>query len=73
VLAGVDALPPDVLRGLFDDAIHGHWDTSTYEAVVARGAQETDVLRRIANTSCRITRRTGRTGRPACQGEVLRP
>jgi hypothetical protein len=76
VLAEVDALPPDVLHGLFDDAIQGYWDTSTYEAVVAREAQETDVLRRIANTSCparRLTPLTGRAGRSACHGEVLRP
>lgn len=39
MLAEVDALPPDVLRGLFDDAIQGYWDTSTYEAVVPREAE----------------------------------
>ena len=76
MLAEVDAQPPDVLRGLFDDAIQGYWDTSTYEAVVPREARETEGLRRIANTSRparRLTLLTGRAGLSACHGEVLRP
>lgn len=31
----VDALPPDVLRGLFEDAITPLWDVSMFESVVA--------------------------------------
>ena len=43
----LDALPPDVLRSLFEEAIFGDairpggfWDTSRYEAVLAREAEE---------------------------------
>ena len=51
----VDALPPDGLRGLFDDAIQGYWDTSTYEAVVAREAEETEVF--VAHCQHQLTAR----------------
>jgi hypothetical protein len=30
----LDALPPDVLRGLFEDALEDLWDVSAYEAVL---------------------------------------
>ena len=36
----LDALPPDVLRGVFADAIERCWDTTPYEAVVQREAQD---------------------------------
>lgn len=32
----VDALPPDVLAGLFEDAVTQFWDESAFDAVVAR-------------------------------------
>ena len=44
----VDALPPDVLRGLFNDAITEYWDTSTFEAVVARENEEADKIAELA-------------------------
>ena len=47
----LDALPPDVLRGLYDGAIFddavrdgGYWDTSAYAAVLAREADERAAL-----------------------------
>ena len=46
----LDALPPDVLRVLFSDAVAEFWDTSTYEAVVARETTERAALREMANT-----------------------
>ena len=39
-----DALPPDVLRTLFDAAITDHWDVSTFEAVRTREADERAAL-----------------------------
>jgi hypothetical protein len=41
----LDALPPDVLRGLFQDAIDPHWDTSEYERVLGRETDERATLR----------------------------
>jgi hypothetical protein len=32
----LDALPPDVLRGLYDEALTAYWDTSAFEEAVAR-------------------------------------
>jgi hypothetical protein len=32
----VEAIPPDLLRSLYDDALATYWDKSTYDAVVAR-------------------------------------
>ncbi len=43
----LDALPPDVLRGLYQDAIDEYWDTDAYEAVLARESEERDQLRRV--------------------------
>jgi hypothetical protein len=43
----LDALPPDVLRGLFADAIEEYWDTSAFEAVLEREAAEREVLARL--------------------------
>ena len=40
----LDALDPDTLRGLYQDAIDGYWDTSAYESVLAA---ERDDLRRL--------------------------
>lgn len=40
----VDALAPDVLRGLFSDAIHTYWDTSVLGAVLERERTETETL-----------------------------
>jgi hypothetical protein len=36
----VDALPPDVLRGLFADALAEYWDEDIYGAVLEREAAE---------------------------------
>ena len=44
----LDALDPDVLRGLYADAIEPLWDTSAYEAVLAREAEERDELAALA-------------------------
>ena len=44
----LDALAPDVLRGLYEQALAGFWDRSTYEAVVDREVVERDELRRSA-------------------------
>jgi hypothetical protein len=44
----VDALPPDVLKGLFQAAINRFWDVPTYECVLAREAEERRALRRTA-------------------------
>jgi hypothetical protein len=43
----VDALPPDVLRGLYQRALDEIWDTSTYRAVLAREAADRDQLREL--------------------------
>lgn len=40
----LDALPPDILRGLFQDAIGPHWDTSEYESVLRREEDERSTL-----------------------------
>ncbi|MGO9154113.1 hypothetical protein [Mycobacterium sp.] len=36
----LDALPPDVLRRLYQDALDSYWDESTFEAVIEREATE---------------------------------
>ena len=36
----LDALPPDILRGLYADAIGQFWDMSAYEAVLEREREE---------------------------------
>ena len=36
----LDALPPDVLRRLYGDAIELFWDESAYEAVLKQERQE---------------------------------
>lgn len=41
----LDALPPEVLRDLFHEAIDPHWDTSVYERVMRREAKERGTLR----------------------------
>jgi len=43
----LDALDPDVLRGLFADAIAPFWGTSTYDAVLEREAAERAELERL--------------------------
>jgi hypothetical protein len=40
----LDALPPDILRGLYQDAIERLWDRSTYEAVLEREEREREAL-----------------------------
>jgi len=40
----VDALPPDVLRGLFAKAIEPYWDDAVYEAVLEREELEREQL-----------------------------
>ena len=45
----LDALPPDVLRELFDDAIGSYWDVSAFEAVVAAERRERAVLEQLAD------------------------
>lgn len=44
----LDALDPDDLRALFDAALAGYWDTSTFEDVLAR---EQDDLRRLRDAA----------------------
>jgi hypothetical protein len=44
----LDALDPDVLRGLFQAEIDDFWDESESEAALAREAQERAVLARLA-------------------------
>jgi hypothetical protein len=41
----LDALPPDVLRELFQEAIDPHWDTSEYKGVLRREDAERSTLR----------------------------
>lgn len=43
--SGLDALPPDTLRELYQAAIDEHWDTSTCEASLAQERQDRDELR----------------------------
>jgi hypothetical protein len=43
----IDALPPDVLRSLYQEAIDRYWDRSTYEAVLLQEAHERDVIERF--------------------------
>jgi hypothetical protein len=45
----LDALPPDVLQGLFGDAIADYWDEGAYEAALAREAAERAILERAAS------------------------
>ena len=40
----LDALPPDVLRGLYQDAIDDYWDKSTYDEVLVRERREREAL-----------------------------
>ncbi len=40
----LDALPPNVLRGLYTDAIEEFWDLSAFESVLAREQSERDAL-----------------------------
>jgi hypothetical protein len=44
VQAELEALPPDVLRGLYQDAIDEYWDESAYRAVREREEAERDAL-----------------------------
>jgi hypothetical protein len=44
----LDALDPDTLRSLFQDAIGRYWDTSAYEAVLAREQEDLRRLREVA-------------------------
>lgn len=41
----VEAIPPALLRALYQDAIDAHWDESAYGAVLEREADERDRLR----------------------------
>lgn len=41
----LDALPPDVLRQLYQDAIDRYWDMSAYEAALRREKAERHTLR----------------------------
>lgn len=40
VQVDLDALPPDVLRGLYDEVWAAYWDTSAFEEAVAREDEE---------------------------------
>ena len=40
----LDALSPDVLRGLYQEVIDRYWDAGAYDAVLAREAQERQEL-----------------------------
>jgi hypothetical protein len=44
----VDALPPDVLRGLFVDRFLAYWNRDAYEQVQAAEAEDRETLRAIA-------------------------
>jgi hypothetical protein len=44
----VEALPPDQLRGLFDDALDAVWDVSAFEAVLEQEEEDRDVLQSAA-------------------------
>ncbi|MPZ14360.1 MAG: hypothetical protein GEU73_08035 [Chloroflexi bacterium] len=44
----LDALDPNALRGLVQTAIDAYWDTSRYEAVVAREVRERATLQTLA-------------------------
>ena len=41
----LDALPPDVLRGLYQAALDELWDTSAYQRVLAQEEHERQTLR----------------------------
>lgn len=43
----VEAVHPDTLRRLYQDAVDGFWDTSAYRAVLAMEAAEQDALRSV--------------------------
>ncbi len=43
----LDALAPDVLRGLYQAAIDEYWDDNAYQKVIAREAEERDQLWRV--------------------------
>jgi len=45
----LDALPPDVLRQLYADAIGKFWDTSKFDAVMAREDEEREELERLVD------------------------
>ena len=45
----LDALPPDVLRGLYQEAIDEFWDTSQWESVVEREGEEEAQLREVTD------------------------
>lgn len=46
----LDALPPDVLQGLYADAIARLWDESEYEEVLAQESREREQLRGFIET-----------------------
>jgi hypothetical protein len=46
----LDALDPDDLHGLFDEAIEPFWDTSLYDDVLARETGDVEVLRLAARS-----------------------
>jgi hypothetical protein len=41
----LDALPPNVLRGLFQDAVDDVWDDAAYQASVAQEKTERDSIK----------------------------
>ncbi len=43
----LDALPPDVLRDLYQEAIDRYWNPSAFEAALEREAEERSKLRRV--------------------------
>lgn len=47
----LDALPPDVLRGLYEDAAADYWDVSRFELVVERERVELERLERIRDAA----------------------
>jgi len=47
----LDALPPETLRSLFDSAVTQFWDTSAYEAALAREEDDVVRLRQIAGAA----------------------
>ena len=46
----LDALDPDTLRGLYQEAIDGYWDTSAYESVLAQERSDVERLQEAAGS-----------------------
>ena len=49
----LDALPPETLRELFEDALQEHWDEDAYEEVLEREAADRGVLSKVLTSTKR--------------------